>query len=56
MASNTAKTLHVLILGGGLGGLTLAQALRKKGIAFEIFERDSDRNARPQGWGITLHT
>ncbi|KAK3941443.1 hypothetical protein QBC46DRAFT_382699 [Diplogelasinospora grovesii] len=47
---------HVLIVGGGLGGLTLAQALRKQGISFEIFERDPDADARPQGWAIGLHT
>jgi 2-polyprenyl-6-methoxyphenol hydroxylase-like FAD-dependent oxidoreductase len=47
---------HVLILGGGIGGLTLAQALRKKGISFSIFERDSEQNSRSQGWSIGLHT
>lgn len=56
MGSSTTKTPHVLILGGGLGGLTLAQSLRKKGISFEVFERDSDPHARPQGWAIALHT
>ncbi|KAH6677024.1 hypothetical protein F5X68DRAFT_278183 [Plectosphaerella plurivora] len=56
MGSNTNKTPHVLILGAGLGGLTLAQSLRKKGISFDVFERDSDPNARPQGWAIALHT
>lgn len=47
---------HVLILGGGIGGLTLAQALRKKEIPFSIFERDSKQNSRSQGWSIGLHT
>jgi 2-polyprenyl-6-methoxyphenol hydroxylase-like FAD-dependent oxidoreductase len=47
---------HVLILGGGIGGLTLAQAPRKKGIPFSIFERDSEQNSRSQGWSIGLHT
>jgi 2-polyprenyl-6-methoxyphenol hydroxylase-like FAD-dependent oxidoreductase len=46
---------HVLIIGAGLGGLTLAQALRKKGISFEIFERDSSVDSRFQGWAIALH-
>ena len=45
----------VLIIGAGVGGLTLAQALRQKGVPFEIFERDAAADARPQGWGITLH-
>ena len=48
--------MHVLIVGAGIGGLTLAQSLRKQGISFQIFERDVDRNARFQGWAIALHT
>ncbi|KAK0510012.1 hypothetical protein JMJ35_007406 [Cladonia borealis] len=31
--------MHVLIVGSGIGGLTLAQCLRKQGISLEIFER-----------------
>ncbi|KAJ1323312.1 salicylate hydroxylase [Microdochium nivale] len=37
MASNLLKTPHVLILGGGLGGLALTQAPREKGITFEVY-------------------
>ncbi|KAL9605855.1 MAG: hypothetical protein Q9179_000965 [Wetmoreana sp. 5 TL-2023] len=48
--------MHVLIVGAGLGGLSLAQCLRKQGISFEIFERDVDQNARFQGWAIGIHT
>lgn len=48
--------MHVLIVGGGLGGLSLAQSLRKQGISFEVFERDADASARFQGWAIGLHT
>lgn len=48
--------MHVLIVGAGLGGLTLAQTLRKQGISYEIFERDEDENGRFQGWAIALHT
>ena len=51
-----SKTPHVLILGAGLGGLTLAQLLRKKGISYEIFERDKDADDRLQGWAIALHS
>lgn len=46
---------HVLIVGAGLSGLTLAQILRKNGISYEIFERDADADARTQGWAIALH-
>jgi 2-polyprenyl-6-methoxyphenol hydroxylase-like FAD-dependent oxidoreductase len=53
----TSKTSpHVLIVGAGLGGLTLAQALRKKGISFEVFERDNSAADRVQGWAIGIHT
>jgi protoporphyrinogen oxidase len=48
--------MHVLIAGAGIGGLVLAQSLRKQGISFEIFERDVDKNARFQGWAIAMHT
>ena len=51
----TRQQQKVLIIGGGLGGLVLAQALRSKGVPFEVFERDSDSTSRPQGWAISLH-
>ena len=36
------KPLHVLIAGGGLSGLCLAQGLLKDGHTCDVFERDSD--------------
>ncbi|ETS75270.1 hypothetical protein PFICI_12214 [Pestalotiopsis fici W106-1] len=51
-----SKKPHVLIIGAGLGGLLLAQALRKRQINFEIFERDAHANARQQGWALGLHS
>jgi len=53
--SSPPKTLHVLIIGAGISGLVLAQALRKAGISYEVFERDQDDDARLQGWAITLN-
>jgi 2-polyprenyl-6-methoxyphenol hydroxylase-like FAD-dependent oxidoreductase len=41
--------LHVLIAGGGLSGLALAQGLLKSGHTVEVFERDADLN-RKQGY------
>ncbi|OQE16092.1 hypothetical protein PENSTE_c025G05495 [Penicillium steckii] len=45
----------VLIVGAGIVGLTLGQALKQKNIPFEIYERDETPDARGQGWAITLH-
>ena len=47
-------TLNVLIIGAGLGGLTLAQSLRSAGIEFQIFERDKSPWDRPQGYRLHL--
>jgi 2-polyprenyl-6-methoxyphenol hydroxylase-like FAD-dependent oxidoreductase len=51
---------HVLIIGAGITGLVLAQAIRKRNetnppITFSIYERDADPLARGAGWGLTLH-
>ena len=43
------RSLHVLIAGGGLSGLALAQGLLKSGHTVEVFERDADLN-RKQGY------
>lgn len=45
----------VLIIGAGISGLTLALGLRKAGIPYQIFERDSSLSARSAGWGLTIH-
>ncbi|KAK9769471.1 putative Monooxygenase [Seiridium cardinale] len=47
---------HVLIVGAELGGLALAQGLRKHGVSYAIFERDESLHSRQQGWAIGLHT
>lgn len=44
----------VAIIGAGIGGMTLAVACYQRGIPFTLFERDSDFNARSQGYGLTL--
>ncbi|KAF9773086.1 hypothetical protein IL306_009129 [Fusarium sp. DS 682] len=45
----------VLIIGAGVVGLVLAHGLKKLGIPFQIYERDSHISSRGQGWAITLH-
>ena len=56
MSIKTVKNkTRVIIVGAGLSGLTLAQALRKQQIPFQIFERDGGIHTRRQGWAIALH-
>ncbi|KAI1331017.1 putative monooxygenase [Xylariaceae sp. FL0255] len=53
---SSSKSPHVLIAGAGIGGLALAQALRKRGISYEIFERDQSSSERRAGWVVGFHT
>lgn len=46
---------HILIVGAGIVGLLLAQALKKEGIPFTVFERDPNPDHRGKGWGLTIH-
>ncbi|KAK7046535.1 hypothetical protein R3P38DRAFT_2874268 [Favolaschia claudopus] len=55
MTTKPTESNPILIIGGGLVGLTLAQALRLRGIPFIVFERDPSPLARDGGWGITIH-
>jgi salicylate hydroxylase len=45
---------HVLVIGGGLGGLALANGLAKQGIRCTLFERDTTPRDRLQGYRIVL--
>ncbi|KAI1338671.1 FAD/NAD(P)-binding domain-containing protein [Xylariaceae sp. FL0016] len=51
----TESPKPVIIVGGGIVGLALAQALKKDGIPFEIYERDEALDSRSPGWAITIH-
>ena len=44
----------LIIIGAGLGGLSLAQTLRRAGISAQIFERDHGPFERPQGYRLHL--
>ncbi len=45
---------HLAIIGGGIGGVALAVACLHRGIPFTLYERDSNFDARSQGYGLTL--
>ncbi len=46
--------VKVLIVGAGLGGLCLAQALRQHNVDVHIFERDTSLWDRPQGYRLHI--
>jgi 2-polyprenyl-6-methoxyphenol hydroxylase-like FAD-dependent oxidoreductase len=48
------KSFHIIVIGGGLGGLCLAQGLRKAGISVAVYERDRTHNERLQGYRIHI--
>lgn len=45
---------HVMIMGGGIGGLCLAQGLRKAGVSVAVYERDRTRTDRLQGYRMDV--
>jgi 2-polyprenyl-6-methoxyphenol hydroxylase-like FAD-dependent oxidoreductase len=49
------SSLHVLIIGGGPGGLCLAQGLKKKGVSFGVYERDRSLTSRLQGCRVHIN-
>lgn len=46
---------RIAIIGAGLGGLCLAQGLKKNGLDCKIFEKDAAVNTRTQGYRIRVN-
>lgn len=58
--ATTPQPLHVLVVGGGIGGLALAQGLHKASregapISVAVYERDRTRTDRLQGYRIHIN-
>jgi 2-polyprenyl-6-methoxyphenol hydroxylase-like FAD-dependent oxidoreductase len=50
----TGRRFDVAIVGGGIGGLCLAQGLKKVGIGVTVYERDESPAARLQGFRVHI--
>ena len=49
------RPFHVVIIGGGIGGLTLAQGLKKSGVSVAVYERDGTSTDRVQGYRVHIN-
>jgi 2-polyprenyl-6-methoxyphenol hydroxylase-like FAD-dependent oxidoreductase len=45
---------RIIVIGGGIGGLCLAQGLRRVGIDVAVYERDTTPAARSQGYRLNI--
>lgn len=53
-SADTENYPHVAIIGAGIGGVALAVACLHRQIPFTLYERDTNFEARSQGYGLTL--
>jgi 2-polyprenyl-6-methoxyphenol hydroxylase-like FAD-dependent oxidoreductase len=49
-----SEPFHVLIIGGGIGGLALAQGLKRAGLSAAVYERDRTPTGRLQGYRVHI--
>lgn len=49
------RQYHVVVIGGGTGGLCLAQALHKAGVSVAVYERSRTRTERLQGYRVHIN-
>jgi 2-polyprenyl-6-methoxyphenol hydroxylase-like FAD-dependent oxidoreductase len=52
--TQAARPLRVVVIGAGIAGLCLAQGLKRAGIPFAVYERDSAPDARLQGYRLNI--
>ncbi|MFB4273749.1 MULTISPECIES: FAD-dependent oxidoreductase [unclassified Nonomuraea] len=48
------RRLNVAVIGGGIGGLCLAQGLRRAGVQVTVYERDRTADSRLQGFRLNI--
>ena len=51
----TTASKRIAIIGGGIGGLALAHALRNTSYIVTVYERDAQAGAREQGYQIGIN-
>jgi 2-polyprenyl-6-methoxyphenol hydroxylase-like FAD-dependent oxidoreductase len=54
-SNNPEHTPEVVIIGAGIGGLCLAQGLRKVGIPVRVYERENQPGSRWEGYRIAIN-
>ena len=50
----SGRDLSVMVIGGGIGGLCLAQGLKKAGVKVAVYERDETPGSRVQGFRVHI--
>ncbi|MCQ4084229.1 FAD-dependent monooxygenase [Streptomyces sp. RB6PN25] len=50
----SAKPFHVIVIGGGTGGMALAHGLKRAGISVSVYERDRTRTSGLHGYRVGI--